>query len=411
MSAYISKQYQKSLKNELPFGGKQILLVGDLLQLPPVVDNKKEQEVIIMRENYTTEFFFSAKVFERFEVDVIELKKVYRQEQDDFIKILNNIRINQISDADLLRINSRYTTGQPAPNQADIITLTTRNDKVAEINNQQINKINKPLFTFPAKKTGTFLTDKNSNKKYPTDDILNLKEGAQIIFVKNDAEKKWVNGTIGKFHSIKDGEIEVEVKGNLFNLEPATWEDIEYKWNKEENKIYKEVVGTFIQYPIKLAWAITIHKSQGQTFDKAIVDLDTGAFAGGQTYVALSRCISLEGIFLSRKIVKSDIKVSEKAVKYLLAKGVDSLAKRDSLELELVKSIQQLEAEIVRNKELIEKETKKSHQLEFDKNEIKTRINKMELEFQRLKMENQYMNNEIERLKSITWIQKFFGAK
>lgn len=384
--------------------------LGDLLQLPPVIDSKKEQEVMIMRENYITEFFFSAKVFERLEIDVIELQKVYRQEQADFVKILNNVRVNQINDADLLRVNSRYLNGQFAHKENDIITLTTRNDKVAKINNQRIEKINKPLYSFRAKKTGTFLNDVKG-KKFPTDDILNLKESAQIIFVKNDAEKRWVNGTIGKIHSIEKGGIEVEVKESRFNLEPVTWEDIEYKWSKEENKVDKEVVGTFTQYLIKLAWAITIHKSQGQTFDKAIIDLDTGAFAGGQTYVALSRCISLEGILLYRKITRSDIKVSENAVKYLLAKGIDSLAKRDSLEIELVETIYQLETEVVKNKEIIENETKKTQKIESDKNQIKAKIDRMELELQRLKLEKDYLQKEIERLKSITWVQKFFGSK
>jgi ATP-dependent exoDNAse (exonuclease V) alpha subunit len=406
----IDLSLKKSLNNELPFGGKQILLVGDLLQLPPVIDSKKDQEVIIMRENYTTEFFFSAKIFDRFEIDVIELQKVYRQEQADFVKILNNIRINQTSDADLLRINSRYLNGQSPPHEESIITLTTKNDKVGQINNEKINKIDKPAHSFQARKTGTFLSDVKG-KKFPTDDILNLKEGAQIIFVKNDTEKKWVNGTIGKIHSIEEGEIEVEIKRSKFILEPVTWEDIEYKWNRAENKIDKEIVGTFTQYPIKLAWAITIHKSQGQTFDKAIIDLDSGAFAGGQTYVALSRCISLEGILLSRKIAQSDIKVSPNAVKYLIAKGVDTLTKRDNLEIELVETIHQLETKIVKNKEKIENEIKKTQKIEADKDEAKRKIEKMELEFQRLQMVNEYMQKEIERLKSITWIQKLFGAK
>ncbi len=401
---------KKFLKNDRPFGGKQMLFVGDLLQLPPVIDSKNQSEVQIMRENYATEFFFSAKVFEQFEVNVIELQKVYRQEQTDFVKILNNIRVNQINDADLLRINSRYINGYKLSQADSIITLTTKNDKVSLINLQKLDEINKAEHSFKAKMTGTFLNDRN-NKKHPTDEVLKLKEGAQIIFVKNDTEKKWVNGTIGKVHSIEEDSFEVQVGEGIFGIEPVTWEDIEYKWNKEENKIEKEIVGTFTQFPIKLAWAITIHKSQGQTFDKAIIDLDTGAFANGQTYVALSRCTSLDGIVLVRNITRSDIKVSQNAVSYLSTKGVDSLARRDSLEIDLIETIQQLETDITNKKGLIEKELEKNQITLSEKEDAIRQSNEIQLEFQRLKMEIEYMKKEIDRLKSITWIQKLFGAK
>ncbi|MCF8245501.1 MAG: AAA family ATPase [Saprospiraceae bacterium] len=401
---------KKFLKSELPFGGKQILLVGDLLQLPPVLNNNKPEEVLIIRENYETEFFFSAKVFEQFEVDVIELQTVYRQEQKDFVKILNNIRTNQAKEADLLRVNSRHKNGYSLDNNEEIITLTTRNVKVSHINTIQLNKIDKPEFHFEAKRTGTFIAE-NSEKKLPTDLLLKLKEGAQIIFVKNDSEKKWVNGTIGKIVTVQADHIEVEVKGGKYSIEPVTWEDIEYKWNKEENRIEKEVVGTFTQYPIKLAWAITIHKSQGQTFEKAVVDMDTGAFASGQTYVALSRCTTLDGIILTRKITFGDIKVSQYAVRYLQEKGVDSLEKRDSLELELIETIRNLETNIeVKNKAIAE-EILKTKTVEEKGEEIRKKSIEMELEFQKIKMENEYLKKEIERLKSVTWIQKLFGAK
>ena len=390
---------KKYLKNKLPFGGKQLLLVGDLLQLPPVINNKNIEEVKILRENYTTEFFFSSKVFDSNDIGVIELQKVYRQEEGEFVKILNNIRINQINNNDLLRINSRRSNNIPANG---IITLTTRNVTVNSINTARLAQIETKEHLFVAIKSGTFANN-NSSKSMPTDENLRLKEGAQIIFVKNDSERKWVNGSIGTISKIKDENIEVSVNGNKFFVHRELWEDFEYKWNKKEDKIEKEVVGTFEQYPIRLAWAITIHKSQGQTFNKAIIDLDTGAFANGQTYVALSRCTSLNGITLIRNVAKSDIKVSQSAVKYLLDKGIDSLQKRDSLEFGLIESIKQLE--------ITAKESKsEKHSAIRSSKEAKKKIQDFELELQKVKMENEYLRKEITRLKRITWLQKLFGT-
>lgn len=393
---------KKFLKNKLPFGGKQLLLVGDLLQLPPVLNSKNLEEVTIMRENYANEFFFSAKVFENYDLQVIELQKVYRQEEADFVKILNNIRINKVNEADLLRINGRVEN----PNSIDsngVITLTTKNAKVDTINSVRLNQIDKSEHQFIATKTGTFANNKSSQRN-PTDEVLKLKEGAQIIFVKNDSEKKWVNGTIGSISKIDEDGIEVNVRSGKFYIGTETWEDVEYKWNKEEDKIEKEIVGTFVQYPIRLAWAITIHKSQGQTFDKSIIDLDSGAFAYGQTYVALSRCTSLNGITLTQRVTRRDIKVSESAVNYLVEKGIDSIKRRDSIELDLIETIKQLEGNVK------EKETE-ARSIEKEKNDFEKSFRAMEMELHKTKTENEYLKKEIERINQITWIQKLFGAK
>lgn len=394
---------KKCLKNEQPFGGKQMLFVGDLLQLPPVITGRDTQ---IIRDNYSTEYFFSAKIFDSHDLDVIELQTVYRQEQGDFVKILNNIRVNQASNSDLARMNTRKVL---LPIDETIVTLTTTNHNVGQINEKRLSIIQGQEYHFFAQMSGTFKPNEKAN--YPTDDILRLKEGSQIIFVKNDPEKKWVNGTIGKIKSLSNEEIEIEVNNRMFIIQPVTWEDIEYKWNKEKNEIEQTVVGTFTQYPIKLAWAITIHKSQGQTFEKAIIDLDTGAFANGQTYVALSRCTSLDGIILTKNVSQNDIKVSPHVVKYLLSKGLDLLTKRDSLELELVEKIQQLDNEIKIKNQYIEAENEKTKRIEAEKELAFKNMNSVELDMQRLKMENEYMRKEIDRLKSITWIQKLFGTK
>lgn len=393
---------KKALKNNLPFGGKQLLLVGDLLQLPPVINNRNLEEVKIIRESYANEFFFSAKVFENYDIEVIELQKVYRQKDVDFVNVLNNIRINKVDDLDLQRINSRLRI--PNKEELDgVITLTTKNSKVDSINKFKLNNIPKKEHEFTAIKTGTFARN-NSLKRDPTDTILKLKEGAQIIFLKNDSEKKWVNGTIGSISKINEKGIKVSVNKRSFYIARETWEDIEYKWNKEEDKVEKEIVGTFEQYPIRLAWAITIHKSQGQTFDKSIIDLDSGAFTFGQTYVALSRCTSINGIILIQKVTRKDIKVSQNAVRYLQEKGIDSLKKRDRIELSLTQTLTKFENDI-NEKEILTKD------IIEEKTEIEGMMKYYEMELIKAQTENKFLKKEIERLKGISWIQKLFGTK
>ena len=393
---------KKFLQNKLPFGGKQLLLVGDLLQLPPVLNSRNSEEVRIMRENYNNEFFFSAKVFDNYDLEVIELQKIYRQKEADFVKILNNIRINKINDADLLRINGRFKNIEKIDSNG-VITLTTKNAKVDTINSLKLNQIDKPEHQFIATKTGTF-ADNIASTRNPTDEVLRLKEDAQIIFVKNDSEKKWVNGTIGFVSKITEEGIEINVKGAKFYIARETWEDVEYKWNREDNKIEKEIVGTFNQYPIRLAWAITIHKSQGQTFEKSIIDLDSGAFTFGQTYVALSRCTSMSGITLTQKITRRDIKVSQSAVNYLVEKGIDSLERRDSIELDLIETIKQLER-------IVKESETKAKIIETEKNNVEKIFREMEMKFHKIKTENEYLKKEVGRVQQITWAQKLFGAK
>lgn len=397
---------KRMLNNSSPFGGKQLLLVGDLFQLPPVVDRRKPEEAKIIREEYPSEFFFDSPAFNDYKLEVIELQQVYRQNESDFVKVLNNIRTNQITDADLFRINSRC---QKDIGHDGIITLTTKNATVDSINSQELSKIKNSLYEFKATVTGTFANKHSTNNngsqfRYPTDTNLKLKEGAHIIFVKNDSEKKWVNGTIGEISKIENNEIEINVGGCRYLINKETWEDIDYKWNKKENKIEEEVVGTFTQYPIRLAWAITIHKSQGQTFNKVMIDMDTGAFAFGQTYVALSRCTSIRGISLTKKINRSDIKVSDRVIKYLSINGIESIQKRDELEIDLIGQIKGLENEIEQiqtEKKIVKKEVSQQ----------KEAINNIKVAYEHIKIENEYLKKEIERLKAITWIQKLFGAK
>lgn len=390
---------KKAMNNKLPFGGKQILLIGDLLQLPPVINSKNYEEANILKENYATAFFFSAHVFDDFELDVIELQKVYRQEQTSFIQILNNIRVNQVQEADLANINSRYAPQYIAPDNKDIITLTTKNSKVNQINAEKLAKLDKTEFHFNAKKDGTF--SKGKSKALPTDSTLKFKEDAQVMFIKNDTEKKrWVNGTVGKISSISAEHIEVTVGGKKHTIDPTTWEDVQFKWDEEEGKVEKDVVGTFTQYPIKLAWAITIHKSQGQTFEEVIIDLDSGAFASGQTYVALSRCTSLEGIVLKERVTRRDIRIEVNAARYLQEKGRDTRTKRDSIEASFSNSLRNMGTKVLEKSRQLEEQRKLIRELKQAKAAAEAKATTLEEENMQLRQENKSLKKQLRNKKN-----------
>lgn len=310
---------RRALNTKKPFGGKQLLLVGDILQLPPVVNSNNEEEVRIMQSNYRTSFFFSAHLFERLNLKIIELKKVYRQEDQKFVKILDKIRVGKVDNKDLEVINSRY---EPSPsNYSDkALVLTPRKRLEEELNQSALRKLRFKLHKFYAETTGSFQKDKSVHR-YPAPFVLELKIGARIMFVKNDPQDRWVNGTLGKVLNLYDDKdrIEVTIDGTAGTCEVSQvkWSDYEYKWNKAKGRVDQEEVGTFLQFPIKLAWASTIHKCQGLTLDNVEVDLTHGAFAQGQTYVALSRATSLDGLKLRTKVQHSDIRVSKEAIEFL----------------------------------------------------------------------------------------------
>jgi ATP-dependent DNA helicase PIF1 len=296
-----------------PFGGVQVIFFGDLFQLPPIVSSDAEK--LLFEDFYDTPYFFSAKVYEsEFEMETIELRKAYRQESRNFLRLLEAVRLNQIDYDDLEDLNERY---EPDFHSEDFyITLSPRNAVVDQINQQALRKILDPEISFLATITGSF-----NPKLFPTESVLQLKNGAQVMFVKNDPKKRFVNGTIGKIIKLDPDNIRVLISdkdGNRhIDVEKLEWEIQKYKLDREDNtKIESEVLGTFKQYPIKLAWGITIHKSQGKTFDRVIIDLGRGAFEHGQTYVALSRCRTLEGIVLKQKIRPQDIMVDDRIVEY-----------------------------------------------------------------------------------------------
>ena len=313
----------------LSFGGKQIIIVGDLFQLPPVVDERNPAEHQLFSTIYSSPYFFGAPSFRRHEFNKVELQKIHRQTDAEFKDILNKVRVGKVSERELNKLNYRYFGDFNQDEEDFTLTLVTRNKQASDINERRMRMLDATPFQFTAKVEGEFPKD-----RYPTDFMLTLKKDAQIIFIRNDISgsdktkpggRRWVNGTIAKIYAINEEGIEVLLEnGEVHAIEKVTWENKTYRLNLQEGRIKAETIGTFSQYPIKPAWAVTIHKSQGLTFDKVIIDLGFGAFSSGQTYVALSRCRSLEGIILKRELRHEDIFVDPRVVAFYLGDASQS---------------------------------------------------------------------------------------
>jgi len=299
------------------FGGVQMIFIGDLYQLPPVVTTAEKE---IFSHRYETPYFFSAQVFKEvaFDMEFVELEKVYRQTETDFIALLNAIRNRTCTDEDMERLNSNYQPGYVPPDNGFCITLTSTNDLAAERNLEKLHDLPGNAMHFDGALSGRF--DRSS---LPADEDLKLKTGAQVMLVNNDKYGRWVNGSLGRIDGSQvneEGETEILVElqdGSIEAVAPHTWEIFEYLYDRSTKQIATRKTGSFTQYPLRLAWAVTIHKSQGKTFDNVVIDIGRGAFAHGQVYVALSRCTSFAGIVITKRITKAHIRMDWRVVKFL----------------------------------------------------------------------------------------------
>ena len=295
---HIDVELRRIRRNSKPFGGVQLLMIGDLQQLPPIAHGGEDE---LLRQYYKTLYFFSSSALKSMKYSCIELKNVYRQTDRHFIDILNHARDCTLTSQDISDLNARYVPGFSPKPEDGYIRLMTHNRQVDYVNAAEMEKLDSKSYTFVAAVTGTF-----PEESYPTANSLTLKKGAQVMFIKNDPERRFINGTLGEVKSIDKNSIAVRLaeSGTIIEVEPMEWQNIRYQFDEESKEISSKQIGRFKQYPLKAAWAITVHKSQGLTFDKAIIDVHA-AFSPGQAYVALSRCRTLDGLVLSSPVSAS----------------------------------------------------------------------------------------------------------
>lgn len=290
------------------FGGLQLVLVGDLAQLPPVV---RKEEAAFFGVEYPGPYFFQTGGFPRDHFSLVELREPFRHREDRFRKILAGIRNNLVTPEDLAELNQRVDDRNDLVFRNSTVTLTGKNNAANDINAMMLDQLPGPSFKFEAVVEGTF-----PESFYPVDDLLLLKAGAKIMMARNDVAQRWVNGTLGRVAHVESDRVQVDINGSVHLVETVQWENIRYQYDPATGKITHDVVGTFIQLPIRLAWAMTVHKSQGQTLDRAHFEMRHRAFAHGQTYVALSRCRTLDGLTLARPLRQSDVIVDAAAMGY-----------------------------------------------------------------------------------------------
>lgn len=305
----ISRKLQIARKNDEPFGGVQMVMFGDLYQLPPVVTDGQLDRYF--KHNFGGYYFFNASAVKNAGLNIYELNNIFRQKDPEFKEILNAIRHGKIKESQLLELNQRTKTEKP---ESGFVTLAGHNATVSAINHRKLAELPGEERTYEAEIWGNI-----TESSFPTEKKLRLKVGAQIMMLKNDTEKprRWVNGTLGIVTKLNKDLVRVNIDGVEHTITPATWDKYQYEYDHETRELTKHPVSSFKQLPIRLAWAITIHKSQGQTYQSVAVDLSDGAFAHGQTYVALSRCVALEGLYLDSPIKRDDVIVDPDIVEFM----------------------------------------------------------------------------------------------
>lgn len=294
-----------SRRSSEPFGGVKLIMFGDLFQLPPVVDRALYS---YFHETYGGFYFFDALVWRETSMAVLVLSHIFRQKDEYFKHILNGVRSGSPSEEMMEALNARAGLYVPS---GHILTLATTNARVNQINAERMSLLSHEAFAYDAKVTGAL-----EPSAFPTDARLYLKVGAQVMMLKNDKDRRWVNGSIGRVYRLGVDFVEVDIGGEIYEVKRERWEKIRYLYRDGSNQITEEPLGAFIQFPLRLAWAVTIHKAQGLTYDHVVIDLGTGAFAHGQTYVALSRCTSLEGLYLTRWITPRDMIVDQRILDF-----------------------------------------------------------------------------------------------
>lgn len=311
----VDERLREAHRNDIPFGGIQVIMFGDLYQLPPVVE---ENLLPYFERTYGGVHFFNASAWGQTEFKIYELSQIFRQKDPVFKDILNVVRDGTVTDAQVEQLNERCDV--PIPTEGTL-TLATTNSLVTNINQRRLDQLEGKAYEYKATITGEM-----KKSTFPTEETIYLKVGAQVVLLQNDKDKRWVNGTIATISSLKDGSITVHVNGIDYELDQKTWEEIRYEYDPDSHKVKEEVVSSFTQYPIRLAWAMTIHKSQGQTYESVALDLTANTFAPGQLYVALSRCTSLEGLYLKLPVKRSHVLVE--------AKVKDFMTKREAIIVE-----------------------------------------------------------------------------
>ncbi len=308
-------------RRDKAFGGIQMIMIGDLFQLPPVISSEVEQQLLDMQ--YYSPFFFSAYALQGAPLQCYELSRVFRQLNQDFVHLLNQVRVGNAGSKIINALNKAYRGPYGITWTENTIILTATNYMARKINENRLNRLPSKLFSYKGIKEGEV-----GKMQLPTDEILTLKVDAQVMFVRNDMDGRWVNGTLARICELGTDYIMVEIveadKVQRYDVQRDVWEMRKYSFNQKKQEIESEVVGSFEQYPIRLAWAVTIHKSQGKTFENIVIDLGRGAFAAGQVYVALSRCTTLQGISLTKPLNPSDIFADEKVVAFAHENGIYS---------------------------------------------------------------------------------------